>query len=262
VPKSFRRALPVAVVAALVPVSVGVPTVQASHNGKKNWHLGDRAPLKQGQRGKDIRILQDFLTRAGHRTSVDGHFGRGTARSVRAFERKQKRKADGRLTASEIRLLRRVADQRAKLRTQSTPDATTATGKATLNPDGTAVPPADAPPEVVKIIEAGNKIAKKPYRYGGGHGRWEDSGYDCSGSVSYALKGADLVKSPMASGGYTSWGEAGKGKWVTTYANSGHVYMVVAGLRFDTSARKQTGNRWTTQSRTSRGYVVRHPEGL
>jgi hypothetical protein len=259
VPKSFRRVLPVAVIAALVPMSV--PAAQASHNGKKNWHLGDRAPLKQGQRGKDIRILQDYLTRAGHRTSVDGHFGRGTTRSVRAFQRAQRIRLTGRLSAAHINRLRRVVESGAKLR-QSSPATSTQVGKATLNPDGTAVPPADAPPEVVKVIEAGNKIAKTPYRYGGGHGRWEDTGYDCSGSVSYALKGADLVKSSMASGGYTSWGRPGKGKWITTYANSGHVYMTVAGLRFDTSARKQTGNRWTTESRTARGYTARHPAGL
>jgi cell wall-associated NlpC family hydrolase len=124
------------------------------------------------------------------------------------------------------------------------------------------VAPADAPEEVKAIIEAGNKIATKPYRYGGGHGRWRDSGYDCSGSVSYALHGADLLDTPLDSTGFMSWGERGKGDWVTIYANAGHAYMTVAGLRFDTSSSKRSGSRWTETTRSSRGYRVRHPEGL
>jgi hypothetical protein len=101
-----------------------------------------------------------------------------------------------------------------------------------------------------------------PYIYGGGHGKWEDRGYDCSGSVSYALHGGGLLEQSMPSGGFTNWGAAGAGQWVTIYANSGHMYMVVAGLRFDTSGAKQTGSRWQTEQRPARGYTVRHPEGL
>ena len=108
----------------------------------------------------------------------------------------------------------------------------------------------------------GNKIASKPYSYGGGHGRWRDSGYDCSGSVSFALHGAGLLDSPLDSTGFMSWGERGKGEWVSVYANAGHAYMVVAGLRFDTSSSKRVRLRWTETMRSSRGYRVRHPEGL
>jgi cell wall-associated NlpC family hydrolase len=135
--------------------------------------------------------------------------------------------------------------------------------KATLNDDGTATAPADAPEEVKDIIAAGNKIYNKPYKYGGGHGKWKDSGYDCSGSVSYALHGAGLLKHALDSTGFESWASAGLGSWVTVYANSGHAYMVVAGLRFDTSgASSRGGSRWTDEERSSSGYVARHPAGL
>ena len=132
---------------------------------------------------------------------------------------------------------------------------------ATLNADGTATAPASAPPEVQAIIAAGNEIASKPYRYGGGHTRkWKDSGYDCSGSVSYALHGGGLLDSPMPSGNFETWGDPGPGQWVTIYARGDHMYMVVAGLRFDTSGAKPS--RWQTKKRSSKGFVVRHPTGL
>ena len=88
---------------------------------------------------------------------------------------------------------------------------------------------------------------RKPYKYGGGHGRWNDSGYDCSGSVSYALHGAGLLGSALTSGGFMSWGAPGKGRWVTIYANPGHVYMVVNGRRFDTTGRDESGSRWQSR---------------
>jgi hypothetical protein len=134
--------------------------------------------------------------------------------------------------------------------------------KARVTRSGIAIAPAGAPAVVKRIIAAGNRIATKPYRYGGGHGRWNDSGYDCSGSVSYALHGAGLLKASMASGGFTGWGKAGKGRWVTIYANGGHMYMVVAGLRFDTSGLSRAGSRWQKDMRSAAGYTVRHPKGL
>ena len=137
-----------------------------------------------------------------------------------------------------------------------------ASKRATIGPDGLAVPPASAPRAVVQIIRAGNAIARTPYKYGGGHGIWRDSGYDCSGSVSYALHGAGLLDVALDSSGVAAFGKPGSGRWVTVMGNPGHAYMVVAGLRFDTSSSNQTGNRWTTQMRSPAGYAVRHPEGL
>ena len=115
---------------------------------------------------------------------------------------------------------------------------------------------------VQRVIAAANRIATTPYRYGGGHGSFDDSGYDCSGSVSYALHGGGLLDAPLASGGFTSYGAPGPGKHITIYANSGHMYMTVDGRRFDTSARRQSGSRWTSEQRSTGGYVVRHPPGL
>ncbi len=139
--------------------------------------------------------------------------------------------------------------------------------KAVLMENGLAAAPADAPPAVQEAIFAANEIVGKPYRYGGGHARFKDSGYDCSGTVSYALKGANLVDTPLDSSSYMSWGERGKGQWITVYTNPGHAYVVIAGLRLDTSAageRRSSGKgpRWRTNLRGGRGFRTRHPEGL
>jgi cell wall-associated NlpC family hydrolase len=134
---------------------------------------------------------------------------------------------------------------------------------AAMNSDRrTAVAPAGAPEQVVDAIAAANRITNKPYKWGGGHGRWRDSGYDCSGTVSYVLHAAGLLKVARASGGLMSYGERGKGDWISIYANGGHAYMVIAGLRFDTSGRGEEGPRWRLERRSGRGYVKRHPAGL
>ena len=139
---------------------------------------------------------------------------------------------------------------------------TTPGSKATMSASGLAIPPADAPAKVKAVIRAGNRIAKKPYKWGGGHAVLEDSGYDCSGSVSYALRGGRLMTSSLASTGFMSWGRRGRGRWITVRANAGHAYMVIAGLRFDTSSSKRTGTRWTAQMRSSRGFAATHPPGF
>jgi hypothetical protein len=133
---------------------------------------------------------------------------------------------------------------------------------ATALPNGIALPPLEAPEAVRQIIEAGNVIARSPYLWGGGHGKWVDTGYDCSGSVSFALAAAGLLSAPLASGPLMSWGEPGAGKWVTIYSNPGHVFMVVAGIRFDTSGQRVTGSRWQNDMRSTAGFVARHPAGL
>ena len=137
-----------------------------------------------------------------------------------------------------------------------------AISEAEVLENGIALPPIEAPEEVRRIIEAGNQIARAPYLWGGGHGKWLDKGYDCSGSVSYALAAAGLLNGPLASGPLMRWGKPGKGKWVTIYTNPGHVFLVVAGVRFDTSGNRVTGSRWQATMRPTGGYVVRHPPGL
>jgi cell wall-associated NlpC family hydrolase len=134
--------------------------------------------------------------------------------------------------------------------------------EATALPNGIAVPPLEAPDAVRRMIEAGNVIARSPYIWGGGHGKWIDRGYDCSGSVSFVLAAAGYLDGPLDSGHLAQWGEPGPGRWVTIYANGGHVFMEVAGIRFDTVARAVTGSRWANDGRTTAGFAVRHPPGL
>jgi cell wall-associated NlpC family hydrolase len=215
--------------------------------------------LREGSNGSDVKRLQRYLDRAGYDTSADGIFGPATARSVRSFESAEDRRANGAATRFEQRLVRaRAATAPVDEEAVETP----ATEEAYIDENGLAVAPASAPPEVHAIIAAGNEIATKPYKYGGGHGKWKDTGYDCSGSISYALHGAGLLDTALDSSGFMSWGESGRGEWVTIYAHGGHAYMLVAGLRFDTSARKVTGNRWSDEMRSPSGYTIRHPEGL
>jgi cell wall-associated NlpC family hydrolase len=136
-------------------------------------------------------------------------------------------------------------------------------GKAMLV-NGRAIPPANAPAAVKKVIAAANKIRTKPYIYGGGHGRWWDRGYDCSGAVSFALRGAGLIDTPMPSGSLAGWGSAGKGRWITVYANGGHAYAVIAGLRWDTAGNTSgTGPRWhkSLRAAASGPFTARHPDG-
>jgi hypothetical protein len=137
-------------------------------------------------------------------------------------------------------------------------------GKARLK-YGYAIPPAGAPRRVVRAIEAANRIVKgRPYCLGGGHARWESRCYDCSGSISYALgeKGARVLDAPMPSGSFMRWQEPGRGRWITVYANGGHMYAVIAGLRLDTSMTAGDGPGWSKTGRQRSGFRVRHPRGL
>jgi cell wall-associated NlpC family hydrolase len=126
-----------------------------------------------------------------------------------------------------------------------------------------AVAPASAPTAIKRVIAAANHIRTTPYIWGGGHRAWAETGYDCSGAVSYALHGGGLLEAPLVSGSFATWGEAGPGRWITIYANAAHVYMVVAGLRWDTGGDLPgvTGPRWHAEPPYPKGFVVRHPVG-
>jgi septal ring factor EnvC (AmiA/AmiB activator) len=148
-------------------------------------------------------------------------------------------------------------------------DATTGQLPAPLNPgqearlitESEASAPASAPQAVKDVVSAANAIGTTPYIWGGGHGSFESSGYDCSGAVSYALHGGGLLESPLDSTGLETWGEPGPGRWITVYANSGHAWMVVAGISFDTSGG--AGPRWHDPWASSpEGFIARHPAGL
>lgn len=266
IPRALRACLAIAVLgAALAPAQADARYAART--------------IAVGSKGSDVKHLQRYLTKAGFRTSVDGHFGRSSARAQRRFERWKKRRTDGRATRGEQRIVQRVARKRAAARraarAQAAEDGGTGeqqqgnpSSKAILAPDGrTAIAPDSAPQQVKDAIAAANRITRKPYRYGGGHGRFEDSGYDCSGAVSYALHGGGLLDRPLDSSGLARWGSAGRGEWITVYAHSGHAYVVIAGLRFDTSRTASTntnekGPRWRDGTRSSKGYRARHPAGL
>jgi peptidoglycan hydrolase-like protein with peptidoglycan-binding domain len=226
-------------------------------------HLGDRIPLRPGMSGQDVRVMQSFLRQAGFKAKVNGDFDKRTVRHVKAFERaNESPNADGTLDANELAILRADVEGGDDPVNDADTTRTTPGEKAKLGSDGLAIAPESAPDAVKQVIAAGNRIAKKPYIYGGGHGRWNDSGYDCSGSVSYALHGAGLLDAPLPSGPMMSWGKAGAGDWITIYANGGHAYMYVAGLRFDTSGRGKSGSRWQSDERSNGGFTARHPKDL
>jgi cell wall-associated NlpC family hydrolase len=221
--------------------------------------------LREGAVGGDVAKLQRYLGDAGHRVARDGEFGPRTRRALKATEAELELRADGVATVREQRALRLAVNPAgggAAYEKPPPPEAVVPGAKGSVTPDGYAVPPRSAPAVVKEVIAAGNRIATTPYKWGGGHTRWEDSGYDCSGSVSYALHGAGLLDSPLVSGDLAHWGTRGPGRWITIYANADHVYMVVAGMRFDTSARSRTGSRWTMEQRASDGFSVTHPAGL
>lgn len=150
----------------------------------------------------------------------------------------------------------------------STPEHPTVAGDTARIVNGVAYAPSFAPMQVKQAIWAGNQIRRKPYVYGGGHGTWNDSGYDCSGSVSYVLHAAGLLKTSEDSGEMESWGEHGLGSWITVYTNPGHAFVEIAGIRLDTSAEQDpspssgSGPRWRPVMSSTNGFMARHPASL
>jgi hypothetical protein len=191
-------------------------------------------------RGASVRLLQRRLG-----VTADGVFGPGTARAVRAFQRRRGLTPDGIVGPGTWQALgvrgSRPVLKRTRLRGRGR------SGTSSV---------------VARAIAAANRIAGKPYRYGGGHGSFDDTGYDCSGSVSYVLHAIGRLKAPLDSGSLMSYGSPGRGRRITIYANTGHTYMVIDGRRFDTTGRTETGSRWQERSRSTAGYVARHPPGL
>jgi len=136
-------------------------------------------------------------------------------------------------------------------------------GRTALLRNGVAYAPRNAPAAVKRAIAAGNRLQRKPYKWGGGHRRLDDTGYDCSGAVSYVLREAGLLRGQMVSEGFLRYGEKGQGHWITVYVRKGHVFITVAGLRLDTGGGYQrSGPRWKPESRSARGHAMRHPRGL
>jgi peptidoglycan hydrolase-like protein with peptidoglycan-binding domain len=196
-----------------------------------------KASSRGGGRRSAVVLLQRELG-----ISADGVFGPGTEAAVKSFQRSRGLTADGIVGPATWSALGHAGR------------STILKRRGSRGGGGSDV--------VARIVRAANRIQSKPYKYGGGHGRWNDTGYDCSGSVSYALHGAGLLSSALTSGGFMRWGDPGRGRRVTIYASPSHVYMVIDGRRFDTTGRNETGSRWQASDRSSAGYVVRHPPGL
>jgi cell wall-associated NlpC family hydrolase len=211
----------------------------------KRGRSGARRPARRsGRRGSrrrgggGVRALQRILG-----LTADGVFGPQTEAAVRRFQRRHGLAADGVVGPMTRRALGMGVGE-------------------TLKRGGGGGDVGAGPGALGRLVSGANRIAAKPYKYGGGHRTFNDTGYDCSGSVSYALHAAGLLKSPLDSSGFMSYGEPGPGRHVTIYAKPSHAYMVVNGRRYDTSALRETGSRWTSEPRSSSGFVARHPPGL
>lgn len=136
-------------------------------------------------------------------------------------------------------------------------------GRTALLKDGFAYAPKKAPRQVIAAIAAGNRLQGKPYKWGGGHRIENDTGYDCSGTVSYVLREAGIIKGSMASKAFLNYGKRGEGKWITIYSRNGHVFITIAGLRLDTGGDgMRSGPMWKPWKRGVSGYIMRHPPGL
>jgi len=223
------------------------------------WRL-----LRAGLHGNDVTILQGYLTIAGYPTSVDGQYGPETAASVAAFKSAHSMTpANGVAGPAFVKALESAIQAY---------ESDVPTGKATINPDGTATAPASAPAVVQSVIAAANSIINTSYCVGGGHGQWKSSCYDCSGSASFALHGGGLLSSSEDSSGLMSYGQPGPGRWISIYSDPSHAFIVVAGIAFDTAdyggpnIPAGTGPRWRSNPLGNLAdggdYVVRHPPGL
>jgi peptidoglycan hydrolase-like protein with peptidoglycan-binding domain len=221
---------------------VGAGTWRALRRSIHRRHNVARAATRVTGRGGSVRLLQRHLG-----VAADGVFGPGTARAVKRYQRRHGLHADGVVGPATWSALgiggRRPVLKRARLHRRGG-------GRRGI------------PGAVSRAVTAANRIAGLPYRFGGGHRSFADSGYDCSGSVSYVLHGAGRLSSPLDSSALMSYGAAGRGHWITIYANPGHAYMVIRGRRYDTTGRSESGSRWQRADRSSAGYVVRHPPGL
>jgi peptidoglycan hydrolase-like protein with peptidoglycan-binding domain len=226
---------------------VGASTWRMVRRARGSRSRGKAASSSGGRvrvtgRGPSVRLLQRRL-----RIGQDGVFGPGTSRAVKRFQRRRGMAADGVVGPATWRALgirgRHPVLKRARLRSRGSRSS-------------------GIPVAVRRAIAAANRIATKPYLYGGGHASFNASGYDCSGSISYVLHHAGRLRRPLDSGAFAGYGAPGKGRWITIYTNPGHAFMVIRGRRYDTSARGPGGSRWSSTMRGTAGYTVRHPPGL
>jgi peptidoglycan hydrolase-like protein with peptidoglycan-binding domain len=210
--------------------------------------------------GNAISRLQSAL-----KMSPDGEFGPETEAAVRRLQARHGLNVDGVVGAATWALLGITSEPELKPPASAIVHENTEGGSSDHSSEGGSTSSTGGGGEgsgvIARVIAAGEEIATRPYQWGGGHGSFQSAGYDCSGSVSYALHGGGLLSSPLDSTAFESYGEPGPGSHITIYANSEHVYMVVDGRRFDTVAQAESGSRWSSSMTSTGGYVVRHPAG-
>jgi peptidoglycan hydrolase CwlO-like protein len=212
---------------------------------------------------RDRALTNEILAQRNRVAAIEAALLSQQIAEVGARQGDQSRLAtvNSRLSDLQVKLNALEARAAAQAR-ESALEVNQSVGGIAIDTAGMVQPPPGAPPAVREMIAAGNAIATLPYIWGGGHGSFQASGYDCSGSVSYVLAAAGLLSSPMVSGDFEDWGDAGPGQWVTIYAASNHVWMTIAGWRFDTVALAEDGTRWSQGGGEFAGFVVRHPVGL
>ncbi len=220
--------------------------------------LSKASVAKQLDRGNEVESLQAKLG-----LPVDGDYGPRTERAVKRFQRRHGLHADGVVGPATWQALG-LSGKNRTLHPHSFGSKKTRSrrsgGGSSGGGGGGGGSSNNGGSTLARAIAAANEIATKPSRYGGGHGSFESSGYDCSGAVSYALHGGGLLESPLDSTGLSTWGEPGPGKWITVYGNAGHAWMVVAGIAFDTVGGP--GPRWHSPWVSStEGFIARHPAG-
>jgi peptidoglycan hydrolase-like protein with peptidoglycan-binding domain len=186
--------------------------------------------------------------------SADGNFGSETESAVKRLQARHGLTVDGVVGPATWSVLGIDSQDTLKPPASAASSSSDGESSSSSTSEGSSV--------IARVIAAGDEIATRPYIFGGGHGSFQSSGYDCSGSVSYALHGGGLLSTPEDSSQLESYGEAGPGKHITIYANSGHAFMVIDGKRFDTIALQETGTRWSSSMESTSGYVVRHPDGM
>jgi len=224
----------------LTPPASAMP---AHHSHRAHAASASSGSSGEGASGSGVEHLQHAL-----KMPVDGEFGPETEAAVKRLQARHGLTVDGVVGPATWAVLGISNEE------TLTPPPSARSGGGEGGSEGSGV--------VAQVIAAGDEIATRPYVWGGGHGSFISSGYDCSGSVSYALHGGGLLSSPEDSTALESYGEAGPGRHITIYANSGHAYMVVDGKRFDTIALSESGTRWSSSMGSTAGYVVRHPAGL
>jgi peptidoglycan hydrolase CwlO-like protein len=225
--------------------------------------VSSQATALESLEARDRKLANQILTQRNQAAALESAL---LHEQIRQLDARSRTSAHYTNVSARLKTLQKTAAEQAaraaEAATRAAATGNAAVGGLNVNTGGMVQPPAGAPAAVGEIMAAGNAIATLPYIYGGGHASFHADGYDCSGSVSYALAAAGLVSSPMVSGDFENWGDPGPGRWVTIYANAGHVWMEVAGWRFDTVALAEIGTRWARGGGEFSGFVVRHPPGL